>query len=90
MGAHPERRPGRVVAQALHQSIGAGQTQIELAFKRLKGQIRLATLRAKDPRLARACLLAKLILGLLVERLVAPARRPFRLAPAPARRPCGG
>ena len=65
--------------------------QIELAFKRLKGQVGLADLRAKDPRLARACLLAKLILALLAERLVEGARRPFRRGPAHARRPrCGG
>jgi len=65
--------------------------QIELAFKRLKSQLRLADLQAKDPRLARACILAKLILALLVDRLVDGHRRPFRHGPAPARRrPCGG
>jgi hypothetical protein len=64
--------------------------QVELAFKRLKGQVRLADLQAKDPRLARACLLAKLILALLADRLVAEHRRPFRPGPALARRPpCG-
>ena len=51
--------------------------QIELAFKRLKSQLRLAELQAKDPRLARACILAKLILALLVHRLVDGHRRPF-------------
>jgi hypothetical protein len=35
--------------------------QIEIAFKRLKGIVGLADLPAKDPRLARACLYAKLI-----------------------------
>ena len=30
--------------------------QIELAFKRLKSQLRLADLQAKDPQLARACI----------------------------------
>ena len=40
--------------------------QIELAFKRLKSQTGLADLQAKDPQLARACILAKLILALLV------------------------
>jgi len=64
--------------------------QIELAFKRLKGQVRLDDLQAKEPRLARACLLAKLILALLAEGLVDRARRPFWLGPAHARRPlCG-
>ena len=64
--------------------------QIELAFKRLKGQSRLADLQAKDPQLARACLLAKLILALLVDRLVDGHRRPFRQGRPHARRPpCG-
>jgi len=64
--------------------------QIELAFKRLKSQLRLAELQAKDPRLARACILAKLILALLVDRLVDQRHRPFRPGPARARRPpCG-
>lgn len=64
--------------------------QIELAFKRLKGQLRLDDLQAKEPRLARACLLAKLILALLTEQLVDRAARPFRLGPPRARRPpCG-
>jgi hypothetical protein len=64
--------------------------QIELAFKRLKSQIRLDDLQAKEPRLARACLLAKLILALLTEQLVDRAGRPFRLGPPRARRPpCG-
>ena len=64
--------------------------QIELAFKRLKSQARLADLQAKDPQLARACILAKLILTLLADRLVGEHRRPFRQGPALARRPpCG-
>lgn len=64
--------------------------QVELAFKRLKDQLRLGDLQAKEPRLARACLLAKLILALLVERRVDRAGRPFWLAPTRARRPpCG-
>lgn len=64
--------------------------QIELAFKRLKSQLRLADLQAKDPRLARACILAKLILALLVDRLLAGAGRPFHPGPPRARRPpCG-
>jgi hypothetical protein len=64
--------------------------QIELAFKRLKSQARLADLQAKDPQLARACILAKLILALLADRLVEEHRRPFRQGPARARRPpCG-
>ena len=64
--------------------------QIELAFKRLKSQLRLAELPAKDPQLARACILAKLILALLVDRLVGEHHRPFCQGPARARRPpCG-
>jgi IS4 transposase len=64
--------------------------QVELAFKRLKSQLRLAELQAKGPRLARACLLAKLILALLVDRLVGQRHRPFRPGRARARRPpCG-
>ena len=64
--------------------------QIELAFKRLKSQLRLAELQAKDPRLARACILAKLILALLADRLLDAPRRPFRWGRALARRPpCG-
>lgn len=63
---------------------------MELAFKRLKSQPRLAGLQAKDPRLARACMLAKLILALLVDRLVAGDRHPFRHGPPrPRRPPCG-
>jgi hypothetical protein len=58
--------------------------QIELAFKRLKGQVRLDDLQAKQPGLARAGLLAKLILALLAEGLADRARRPFRLGPAHA------
>jgi hypothetical protein len=63
---------------------------IKLAFKRLKSQLRLDGLHAKEPRLARACLLAKLILALLAERLVGWARHPFRFGLTHARRPpCG-
>ena len=61
-----------------------------LAFRRLKSQLRLAELPAKDPQLARACILAKLILALLVDRLVGEHHRPFCQGPARARRPpCG-
>ena len=41
--------------------------QIELAFKRLKSLARFAELRARDPRLARAWLLAHLIAAVLIE-----------------------
>lgn len=41
--------------------------QIEIAFKRLKSLARLADLQAKDPRLVRSCLFAKLIIALLAE-----------------------
>jgi IS4 transposase len=64
--------------------------QIELLFKRLKSQIHLADLQAKDAKLARAALLAKLILALLAEKLACDLCHPFRPAPARARRPlCG-
>ncbi len=41
--------------------------QIEIAFKRLKSLARLADLQAKDRRLVRSCLFAKLIVALLAE-----------------------
>lgn len=43
--------------------------QIELAFKRLKSIMGLDHLLAKDPRLVRSCLYAKLILALITEDL---------------------
>ncbi len=43
--------------------------QIETLFKRLKGLILLDHLRAKDPKLAQAFLLAKLLLALLVDQM---------------------
>lgn len=43
--------------------------QIEMAFKRLKGILRLGHLRAKDPDLARTYLYAKLLGALIVEEL---------------------
>lgn len=42
--------------------------QIEIAFKRLKSLARLADLQAKDRRLVRSCLFAKLIVALLAEQ----------------------
>ncbi len=44
--------------------------QIELAFKRLKSLAGLEDLQAKDPRLVRSCLYAKLIVALLSEDLL--------------------
>ena len=44
--------------------------QIELAFKRLKSLMGLDSLRAKDPLLARAYLLAKMIAAVLIETIV--------------------
>ena len=41
--------------------------QIEVAFKRLKSLTGLADLEAKNSRLVRSCLLAKLIVALLAE-----------------------
>ena len=43
--------------------------QIELAFKRLKSLMGLDSLRAKDPLLARAYLLAKMIAAVLIETI---------------------
>lgn len=87
----------RITPPAQDQLPGAHQAEfvvcdqtIELAFKRLKSQLRLGDLQAKEPWLARACLPAKLILALLAERLVGRARHPFRFGLAHARRPtCG-
>lgn len=45
--------------------------QIEIAFKRLKSLIGLADLQAKEPRLARCCLFAKLLLAALIEDCLA-------------------
>jgi hypothetical protein len=65
--------------------------QIELAFKRLKSLIGLADLAAKEPRLAKAALYAKLILAVLCESLVghvlarSPSAQAGALAPDPAR-----
>jgi len=44
--------------------------QIEIAFKRLKSLAGLADLAAKEPRLVKACLYAKLILALLSEDML--------------------
>jgi len=44
--------------------------QIEIAFKRLKSLVGLADLQAKEPRLVRSCLYAKLILALLSEDIL--------------------
>lgn len=72
--------------------------QVELAFKRLKSQLRLDDLQAKDRRLARSCVLAKLILAALTDQCLgealalspsAPGPHAVALAPRPAgaRRP---
>ena len=53
--------------------------QVELYFKRLKSLLHLDHLRARDPQLARAYLLAKLLAALLLDRLT----RAF-LAPVPS------
>jgi DDE family transposase len=47
--------------------------QIELAFKRLKTLLHLDHLRAHDPEVAQAYLLAKILAALLVEELNTPA-----------------
>jgi len=47
--------------------------QIELVFKRLKSLLRLDALRAKDPRLARTYLMAKILGALVVEEMTGAA-----------------
>ena len=68
--------------------------QVELAFERLKGQLRLGDLQAKDPRLARSCVLAKLILAALTDQCLEKALALSPSAPGPhavalAARPAG-
>jgi hypothetical protein len=68
--------------------------QVELAFKRMKGLLGLDDLPAKEPRLARAFLYAKLIGALLLDRYTEgylgfspwgfPIRPGVALAPAPS------
>ena len=88
-GAADHARCRRLAGRAGHRPLPPALAD-RLAFKRLKSQLRLAELPAKDPQLARACILAKLILALLVDRLVGEHHRPFCQGPARARRPpCG-
>ncbi len=56
--------------------------QIELAFKRLKSLMGLNDLLAKDPRLVRSCLYAKLILALITEDITSEVLDSFPSAPA--------
>jgi hypothetical protein len=70
--ALPTTLGGEVPAEealALHRL----RWQVELAFKRLRGQPRLDDLQAKDPRLARATLLAELVLAALADQVLAEA-----------------
>ncbi len=60
--------------------------QIELAFKRLKSLGGFAELRASDPRLARAWLLAHLIAAVLIETSLGEALDPPLSRTHPARR----
>lgn len=55
--------------------------QIELAFKRLKSLMGFDRLNAKDPRLVRSCLYAKLILALITEDLTTRLLDSFPSAP---------
>jgi hypothetical protein len=55
--------------------------QIEIAFKRLKSLVGLADLQAKEPRLTRSCLYAKLILALLSEDVLQDVLDSFPSAP---------
>jgi hypothetical protein len=83
--------PGEAMAARQVIALDRLRWQIELAFKRLKSLIGLADLAAKEARLAKAALYAKLILAVLCDSLVghvlarspsAPARA---LAADPAR-----
>ena len=55
--------------------------QIEVAFKRLKSLAGLADLQAKDPRLVRSCLFAKLIVALLAKEAAHDLLESFPSAP---------
>ena len=55
--------------------------QIELAFKRLKSLMGLDQLLAKEPKLVRSCLYAKLILALITEDITAKLLDSFPSAP---------
>jgi hypothetical protein len=72
--------PAGQAALALHGL----RWQVELAFKRLKGQLRLDGLQAKDPRLARAALPAKLLLAALADQVLGEA---LALSPRDPARP---
>jgi IS4 transposase len=67
--------------------------QVELAFKRMKSQLRLDDLQAKEARLARATLLAKLILAALSDQVLgealalSPSRPASAALPLAARQP---
>ncbi len=56
--------------------------QIELAFKRLKSLMGLNDRLAKDPKLVRSCLYAKLILALITEDITSEVLDSFPSAPA--------
>ena len=56
--------------------------QIELAFKRLKSLMGLKDLLAKEPRLVRSCLYAKLILALITEDITSKVLESFPSEPA--------
>ena len=62
--------------------------QIELAFKRLKSLMGLEEIDAREPRLAKAAVCAKLILAILAESLLG---RVLALSPTllTGRLPCG-
>jgi len=60
-----------VPASALQQLYGV-RWQIELAFKRMKSILNLATLPAKNPKLATAWLYAHLLFALIIEAIAAP------------------
>jgi hypothetical protein len=82
-GRKPDRRSLRaaqfvyVLTDLAPQTLSADQGlelyrmrwQIEIAFKRLKSLLHLDHLRAKDPRLARSYLCAKILGALIVEEL---------------------
>jgi hypothetical protein len=61
--------------------------QIEIAFKRLKGLVRIDELPAKDPDLARAWLYCNLIAALLIDQMTRQVRDSFPCASRRAQSP---
>jgi len=73
--------PGAAMAARQVIALDRLRWQIELAFKRLKSLIGPADLAAKEARLAKAALYAKLILAVLADSPGRARPRPFPLSP---------